>query len=191
MISIQLIERFKRMPELHTERLTLTKMKVSHSADMYEYASDPAVTKYLLWSPHDDPSYTKRYLKQIQASYKNGSFYDWALILRATGKMIGTCGYISFDTANNSTEVGYVINPAYWGNGYAAEALREVIRFGFVDLRMNRIQARFIKGNDSSLRVMEKAGMTFEGFLRESMYIKDGYKDIGYASITYSEFTSK
>ena len=190
MNSLQLSEIFKRMPELHTERLRLKKLKVSYYSDMFEYASNPVVTKYLLWSPHDSPDYTKRFLKQIQSAYKNGTYYEWAVTLKKTGKMIGTCGFIRFDTDNNSTEVGYVMNPMYWGNGYAPEALREVIRYGFVDLRLNRIQARFIKGNESSLRVMEKAGMTFEGYLRESMFIKDGFKDIGYAAITYSDFIS-
>ena len=177
------------MPDLTTERLKLTKMSVAHAADMFEYASDPLVTKYLLWAPHETREQTKQYLRQIQTSYHNGSFYDWAIILRDSRKMVGTCGFVKFDVPNNLTEVGYVINPNYWGMGIAAEALTAVIGFGFNDLRLTRIQGRFIRGNEASLRVMEKVGMRFEGYLRESMFIKDGYKDIGYAAITYADYT--
>ena len=188
MNSFAISERCKRIPDLSTDRLILTKMKMSHADDMFEYASDPRVTRYLLWAPHEDREDTKRYLRQTQTNYKNGNFYDWALVLKHSRKMIGTCGFVGFDTNNNSTEVGYVINYDYWGNGYAAEALREVIKFGFIELRLNRIQARFIRGNESSLRVMEKAGMRFEGYARQSMYIKDGYKDIGCAAVVYYDF---
>ena len=69
---------FSAIPELRTDRLVLRRMTVSDCYDMYEYASNPAVTRYLTWSPHPDVEYTKDYLRYIADHYKLGDFYDWA-----------------------------------------------------------------------------------------------------------------
>ena len=102
--------------------------------------------------------------------------------------MIGTCGFTSFDFRNNSAEVGYVLNRSYWGKGIAPEALDAVIAFGFDELILRRIEAKFIIGNDNSRRVMEKCGMQFEGVLRSSMMVKHEYRDIGICSILSDEY---
>ncbi|MBE6613159.1 MAG: GNAT family N-acetyltransferase, partial [Ruminococcaceae bacterium] len=107
---------------------------------------------------------------------------------RAAHKMIGTCGFTTLDFANNAAEVGYVLNPAYWGMGIAPEAVRRVIDFGFRELNVHRIEAKYMVENARSRRVMEKVGMTFEGVKRASMYIKGEYRDIGYCAILADEF---
>ncbi len=179
---------FRYPPELHTPRLILRKMEKSDAADMYEYACDETVTKYLLWEPHVNERFTLRYLSYIQSRYRAGEFYDWAIIEKSKNKMIGTCGFTSFDFPNNSAEVGYVLNPRFWHCGIAAEALFEVIRFGFNTLNLNRIEAKYMVDNVNSLRVMEKVGMTFEGISRKSMFVKGKYVSIGVCSILKSEF---
>jgi ribosomal-protein-alanine N-acetyltransferase len=85
-------------------------------------------------------------------------------------------------------EIVYVISPDYRGMGLVPEAVRAVLKFGFEKLLLHRIEARFIEGNTASLRVMEKVGMRFEGYQRESMLIKGSYKTIGYCSLLCSEY---
>ncbi len=179
---------FSDMPVLETERLLLRRMKVSDCYDMYEYASRSEVTRYLTWSPHPDMEYTKEYLQYISNHYKLGDFYDWAVILKSENKMIGTCGFTRFHTQHDCGEVGYVINPSYRGQGIAAEALCEVIRFGFSRLGLHRIEAKYIDGNVASRRVMEKVGMHFEGVRRGEMRIKGSYRDIGVCAVLREEF---
>ncbi len=179
---------FSRIPTLTTARLTLRRMKTSDWRDMYEYAHQEKVTKYLLWEPHKAPEQTQDYLRYLQAQYRAGDFYDWAVVLNDEKKMIGTCGFTSLDFVNNCAEVGYVLNPAYWGKGIAAEALRRVMDFGFMELNVHRIEAKYIVGNDNSRRVMEKCGMAFEGVRRSSMFIKGSYRDIGVCSIISDEY---
>ena len=110
-------EIFRNPPVLFTERLMLRKMERFDSEDMFEYASLPETTEYLLWSPHPDLNYTRKYLAFIGGQYKNCQFYDWAVCLRDGGKMIGTCGFTKLDAKNMCGEIGYVINPAYRGKG--------------------------------------------------------------------------
>lgn len=184
----EILSVFKDPPILVTERLLMRRLLKSDAEDMFEYASDPEVTRFLLWEPHISLRYTARYLSYLQGRYRSGEFYDWAVTDRYSGKMIGTCGFTSFDFPNNSAEVGYVLNPAFWHLGIAAEALCEILHFGFTILGLNRIEAKYILGNNDSRRVMEKVGMTFEGIARSSMFVKGRYASVGTCAILRSDY---
>ena len=179
---------FSNIPALDTKRLILRRMLRSDAADMYEYACLPEVTRYLTWRPHPDYRYTCRYLEYLDKKYNEGAFYDWAIVYKENLKMIGTCGFTRIDFENNWAEVGYVLNPNYWGMGIAAEALSRVIKFGFLTLNLHRIESRYMIGNDRSRRVMEKCNMTYEGTFRDAMYIFGEYKTIGVYSILSSDY---
>lgn len=183
---------FSHMPVLGTGRLLLREMRVGDSYDMFEYACRSDVTRYLTWEPHPNREYTRDYLEFISRKYRSGEFFDWALIWCADGeaemKMIGTCGFTSFDFRNNSAEIGYVINPEYRGRGIAPEAARRVLQYGFDELGLHRIEARYIIGNDASRRVMEKLGMKWEGVKRGSLYLRGEYLDVGVCSVINGEF---
>lgn len=181
-------EVFSAMPTLTTARLILRPMRVGDCYDMFEYASRRDVTEFLTWSPHRDVEYTKTYLSYIANHYKLGDFYDWALELKSEGKMIGTCGFTRFAFSHDSAELGYVVNPVYRGNGLAPEALCAVMRFGFDELGLNRLESKFIVGNDASRRVMEKVGMQFEGIMRGGMRIKGHYRDVGTCAALRNEW---
>lgn len=185
------IKLFKKIPVLESERLILRRLKVSDYSDMYEYSKNKDVTRYLLWREHPDVRYTRDYINYLQSQYRAGNFYDWALIHKESGKMIGTCGFARLDFDNNSAEVGYVVNPDYWRKGYATEAVKKVIDFGFRNLNLHRIEARYIVGNEVSRRVMEKCGMTFEGVHRSSLFVKDRYVSVGYCAITGDEYIER
>ena len=179
---------FSNSPTLSTERLVLRGMRNYDAEDMYEYASRAEVTKFLLWTEHKSLAYTKEYLKYIESRYAVGDFYDWAVTLKESGKMIGTCGFAKIDTVNNSAELGYVLSPDYHRKGIAAEAAETVIRFGFETLGLHRIEARFMEGNTPSLRVMEKLGMTFEGYEKESVFVKGSYRTVGKCALISKKF---
>ena len=181
-------ETFAAPPVLYTERLMLCRITEDFAADMYEYSSDPEVTKYLTWSPHSSLKETERYLKVLSRKYDDGSFNDWGMVLKENGKFVGTCGYTSFDPAENTAELGYVLAKPYWGRGLAPEAVREVMRFGFERFHLDGYTAKFMEGNDASGRVMQKCGMKFEGLYRHSMYIKGEFKNIVVYRITREQF---
>lgn len=184
----KIYEIFSNIPTLHTERLSLRALHPIDAEDMFDYASREDVTRYLLWSAHKSEAHTRDYIRYIQSRYQLGDFYDWAIIDHESRRMIGTCGFARIDTENDSAEIGYVLNPDFQGRGYATEASARVIEFGFSTLGLNRIAARFMQGNNASLRVMEKLGMTFEGYHRDAIYAKGEYKTIGYCAITRQDY---
>ncbi len=185
------LKMFKKIPTIETDRLILRKLKVADYADMYEYSRLDRVTEFLLWNSHPDARYTRDYLSYIQSQYRVGEFYDWAVIHKETNKMIGTCGFAKLDFENNSAEIGYVLNPDFWRCGYATEAVKKIIDFGFHVLNLHRIEARYIVGNEVSRSVMEKCGMVFEGIHRSSLFVKDKYVSVGFCAITGAEYISK
>ncbi len=178
---------FRNPPILKTERLVLRKMEKGDYKDMFEYASIESLTKYLTWEPHPDKTYTLRYLSYVQSKYRAGEFYDWAVTYN--GKMIGTCGFTTLSDEHRKGEIGYVIAPDYQNMGIATEAVKKVLEFGFNTLGLHRIEAHYMEGNSASRHVMEKAGMHYEGTLRESMFVKGRYVSVGICSILRSEFS--
>ena len=184
----KLVKIFSAIPVIETERLILRAMSARDSADMFDYSSRGELTKYLLWSPHNTVSYTREYLSYVEKRYKVGDFYDWAVVEKESGRMIGTCGFTSIDLSNRRGEIGYVLSPDFHRRGYAPEAARAVIEFGFTKLDLNRIEARFMEGNEPSRRVAEKLGMTFEGYARDAIFVKGAYRTVGTCAILRREF---
>ncbi len=181
---------FSNIPTLKTERLTLRQMHPIDAEDMYDYASREDATEFLLWSPHRSLAYTKDYLRYIQGRYALGDFFDWAVIDRESRRMIGTCGFTKIDIPNRSAEIGYVINPGFGGNGFATEAARCILNFAFCELGLHRVEARFMEGNEASRRVMEKLGMSFEGYHKDAIFVKGRYRTVGYCAITADNYNN-
>jgi len=182
---------FSKIPVLETERLVLRELKKSDVSDVYEYSANPKTSEYLLWEVHRSPEYTKEFVDYVISKYKSGEYNDWALVYKHDNKMIGTCGFTKIDQENNVAEIGYVINPNYWNMGIATEAAEAVIEFAFNKMAMNRVEAKFMYGNDASLSVMKKLGMKFEGYHRDMLLVKGKYRTIGYAAILRSEYEKR
>ena len=179
---------FKGSPELCSERLIYKRILPEKAADMYEYSKLEEVTRYLLWSEHTSLVQTEKYVKLLQKKYDNGSFWDFGLTYRENGRFIGTCGITSYDEAENSIEIGYVLAPDYWGKGIGTEAAKTVMRYCFENFGVDKICGKFMDGNDGSKGVMQKLGMTLEGIYRHSMYVKGSYKTIHVYEITRERF---
>ena len=184
----EILKIFKNPPILECDRIILRKMDRSFADDMFEYASNPAVTKYLTWDVHPNRRFSYNYLGYVNSPHRTGEFFDWAITMRDSGKMIGTCGFTRFNFSSYSAEIGFVLNPKYWGYSIAPEASRRVIRFGFDTLELHRIEARYMENNIQSRRVMEKSGMTFEGIYRDMMLVRGQFVSVGVCSILRSEF---
>jgi [ribosomal protein S5]-alanine N-acetyltransferase len=180
---------FADLPELETERLLLRKMRLDDAEAMFAYASDPEVTRYVLWDTHRSIEDSESFLRSATEGYERGDFGGWGIVLKDDGAFVGTCGVdAGYAPEHARAELGYVLSREHWGKGLMPEAVRAVIAFGFEKLSLNRVEARCIAENTASARVMEKAGMTYEGTLREREFIKGAYRDIKLYSILRREY---
>lgn len=176
------------LPRIETRRLLLRPMERGDADDMFDYARRQDTSRYLLWSPHPSIGYTRSYLAMIGRFYRKGQFFDWAIVEKASGRMIGTCGFTRLAEAHQMGEIGYVLNPDYHKKGYATEAVSAVIDYGFEVLELHRIEGRYMVENTPSRRVMERCGMLFEGIQRGAMLVKGSYRDIGICALLKEDY---
>lgn len=169
---------FARLPILQTDRLILRKLTMRDASDMYRYCQDREVARHVLWEAHTSIWETRAYLRYILYQYRNGEPGSWGIVLRDTGRVIGTIGYMSYSPDNATVEVGYSLAREQWGKGLMTEALRAVIDESFRTLKLHRIEAMHFTDNPASGRVMEKCGMTHEGHLRERICCKGQFRDV-------------
>ena len=101
--------------------------------------------------------------------------YQLALTLKDSGQLIGNIGIRKENSSDHQAELGYEINPKFWGQGYASEAALAMRNFGFKKLGLHRIWAHCLEENIASRRVLEKVGMRLEGTLRDDEFFKERY----------------
>lgn len=176
------------LPTLETERLILRKVTLEDLEDMYHYGSNEEVSRYATWESHKTLSDTREFIEFILTRYKNKEIAPWGIEYKENGKFIGTIDFVSWQLKHNISEIGYVISQDYWKKGITTEAANEVIKFGFNEMNLVRIQARCVVENISSARVMEKAGMSFEGIIRKGILMKGKHRDLKIYSILNEEF---
>ena len=171
------------MPELTTDRLLLRKITMKDAPDIFDYSRDPEVARYVLWSAQKNLREAKEFCRYEQHRYRADEPSSWGIILRATGRLMGTIGYMQYDEDNATVEVGYSLARSLWGQGLMTEALGRVIGYTFETMDVNRIEAQHELKNPASGRVMEKCGMKREGILRQRLYNKGTYRDVALYAI--------
>ncbi len=187
-LTMVLPEDFRfQIPRLETERLVLRQMTFDDAAAVFAYASDPEVASLTTWESHATIDDSREFLERVMSWYADGFGGPWGIVLKADDRLIGTCG-LAITPQHVRAELGYAIGRPWWGQGLMTEAVLEVIRFGFEELGLNRIEARCVPPNIGSARVMEKAGMTYEGTIREQVYVKGSFDDLKMYSILRREW---
>jgi RimJ/RimL family protein N-acetyltransferase len=157
-------------PTLTTDRLLLRPFQEDDFAAVHAYASDPEVCRYMSWGPNDEAE-TRAHLvtKAALAREATPSDYVWAVTLRESEVLIGSCDLHPTAVRTYKAELGYCYRRDSWGQGYATEAAAAMVDFGFRGLGLHRISAGFFAPNVASGRVIEKLGMQYEGRLREAV----------------------
>ena len=140
---------------------------------VHEYASDPEVVRYMDWGPNAEKE-TRDFIRRAMASYEKDPRreYQFAVTLEKENRLIGSCGLCVSNPDHQEAWIGYCFNRHSWGKGYATEAARRLVAFGFDELKLHRIFATCDPQNKGSVRVLEKAGMRREGLLHEHKRVK-------------------
>jgi RimJ/RimL family protein N-acetyltransferase len=174
------------MTELVTERLLLRDFQWSDQEAVHAFAGNPAVTLFMDWGPNDVHD-TRAFLTTAvaQSSHRQRTEFWFATVLE--GQVIGSVSVQVTNRRHRQGELGYVFDPAFWSQGYATEASRALLRFGFGRLELHRIAATCHPDNRGSIRVLEKTGMHLEGRMRDHKLIRGAWRDsLLYAAINQS-----
>jgi ribosomal-protein-alanine N-acetyltransferase len=155
------------MPEIETARLLLRMFNQDDLEDLSRIYADADVMRYLSGHPLTRDE-TAGWLKYFMTGWEQYGFGWWAVVLKESGELIGHCG-LQFIHVTPEIEVTYGLARAYWKKGMASEAGRACLRYGFEQLKLDRIYALADPGNTGSHRVMERIGMTYD----KTEYYKD------------------
>jgi RimJ/RimL family protein N-acetyltransferase len=172
---------------LETRRLILRDYTLDDWPAVNAYTSDPRVVQYMSFGP-TTPEQTREHLQWsiAAAAEQPRSLYELAVVLRAEQRLIGTATLQVDSRERRQAHFSYLFHRDYWGQGYATEAMRRLIHFGFTELHLHRVADNCNARNLASARVMEKLGMRREGHLRETIW-KNGrwYDEYLYAILAH------
>ncbi|NLO85184.1 MAG: GNAT family N-acetyltransferase [Clostridiales bacterium] len=174
------------VPVLQTERLVLRSFDENDAVDVYAYAHSNQVGPMAGWAPHASIEDSR---KTIRMFIDGGEV--WAMVEKKSGRVIGSIG-LHKDTVRSiggAKELGYALGETHWGQGYAAEASQEVLRYGFEELAAPIIGVSHFPTNGQSKRVIEKLGFSYEGTIRHAQQLPDdSITDIVCYSLLKSEY---
>lgn len=146
---------------IETQRLFLRRWTEADAEDLFKYASDVDVGPIAGWPPHQS---VEESLSVIQHVFNAKEVY--ALCLKEDGKAIGAIelklnGHSDLTKCDDECELGYWLGKAFWGQGLMPEAVKEVLRYAFENLGMQKVWCGYYEGNNKSKRVQEKCGFVF------------------------------
>lgn len=177
------------METLTTDRLILRKWKETDSKDLYEYAQSELVGPNAGWPPHKSEEESK---KIIEMFINNDDTY--AIILKSDNKVVGSIGLHNIKPDDSlddlkQKEIGYVLNPKYWGKGIVPEAVNFLIKYGFDKLNLDLIWCGYFDFNAKSKRVNEKCAFKYRFTQKRKLNLLDNKEvTVIYTSILRSEY---
>jgi RimJ/RimL family protein N-acetyltransferase len=168
--------------------ILLREFKFDDWKDVHEYLSQDIVCVYQPWEPINEDK-TKAYVNSIVKWVKEEprTRFVFAVVIQESNKVIGQGEINVRDIENRNGEISYIINPQYWGKGYATEVASGLVNYAFTELNLHRIYATCDPRNVASSRVLEKVGMKCEGRMRDVLQIRDGWRDSMLYSILENE----
>lgn len=152
------------LPErFETERLVLQRLRYEDEPEIfYTYASKTESTRYMSWPTHQSLKDTREFLKYAVNGWRAGVDFSWAVRLKSSNRLIGSCGVIN---DNGKIQFGYVLGPNYWGQGYATEVCRKLLAMLKTIPEVYRINTFVDIDNVASSRVLQKCGLEEEAVL--------------------------
>jgi ribosomal-protein-alanine N-acetyltransferase len=176
---------------LDTARLRLRSLGPSDAQFILGHFSDPQVCRYLMDAePFQKLEEAQRLISYFM-DFQRTRAYRWGIRQAQSDQPIGTIGYLHWDGRNNSAEIGFDLDPGYWGRGFMREALVAVIDAGLRHLGLNRLWAVVHPDNRRCLASLAGLGFVTEGVARELFYFRGQYYDHACLSLLKSDWLAR
>ena len=179
-------------PEIESKRLLLSTIQFSDRESIFRLFSDESVVEYYDLPALERVQQADDLIQLFQSRYESSSGIRWAIRLKVTGDLIGTCGFNSWSPKMQNAVIGYDLMPKFWGKGYAVEAVAEILCAAFEGQlacgSLNRVQADTVPGNNASEAVLRRLGFVEEGLRREAGFWQGRFHDLKCFGLLKREF---
>ena len=177
---------------IETERLVLRRFTYRDDLAMLRHwVADEQVQHLYLEPVYGTREAVKGLLDKYIGGYETPNYYRWAITLKGQDECIGQIAYFLVDEKNHLAEMEYCVGTAFQRRGIVTEAAKAVVRFGFEQIGLHRVQISHLPSNAASRKVMEACGCRYEGTLRDFFCLDGTYVDRCYYSILKSEFEAE
>jgi ribosomal-protein-alanine N-acetyltransferase len=172
------MQRAKSGIQLVSDRLVLREFVVTDEDAVHSFAADPLVTRFTDWGPNSVED-TRAFLAEATAQATNPERTEFTLaaVHASSGRLIGSVAIGITSVQHQRGEFGFVFHRDFWSQGYATEAAELLLRFGFDRLQLRRISATCHPDNRASARVLQKAGLQYEGRMRSHLFVRGAWRD--------------
>ncbi len=174
---------------METERVLIRPYNDADAEGVFKVVSQREIYLTTINIPHPYPRENVNFwIDFTRKNMKYGLGYEFGIFDKLSADYIGNIGIVNISKQNNHGEMTYFIDSAKWQQGYATEAVWQLLDFGFNQLELERVAGRCIRTNTASSRVMEKCGFIWEGTARHEV-VKEGiYKDVNRYAILAGDY---
>lgn len=180
---------FSAFPTLTTERLILREVGPADAADVFVFRSDYEV-QYYNGAPMKQVTEAVALIDWLSEKFKAQEMICWGITLREENRVVGLCSFYNISAHQRSVSIGYDLARTHWRRGIATEAVDAIIRFGFMQMNLHRIEVSTCMDDLPSVRLVERLGFQREGIRREATLEDDGlFHGIGIFGLLRREYT--
>jgi len=173
---------FKSFPELESERLLFRKITTDDAKDLFALRTNDDVLRFMDVIRFNSIEDASNMIINLEESFKKESGINWSIIEKQSNNFIGYFGFWRIIPEHCRAEIGYALDPEYWGGGYMYETINRMVRFGFKEMNLHSIEANVNPLNGRSKKTLERTGFKKEAHFRENYLFNGNFLD----SVIYS-----
>ncbi|MBI2834416.1 MAG: GNAT family N-acetyltransferase [Acidobacteria bacterium] len=179
------------LPVLVGRRVLLREPEETDAEALFQHASDPEVTRFLAFDPPSTIDETLHFIVRCHEHRRQDHEHLFVIADVARDVALGITGLRHIDRELSTAQIGTWLARSWWGSGVNEEAKELILDYAFTTLKLHRIEARIVEGNDRSERAFERLGATCEGRLRESFAKHGEFLDSHLYAILAGEWQSR
>jgi ribosomal-protein-alanine N-acetyltransferase len=188
--DVSVTDIFSDPPVLRTERLVLRQITESDGEGLFGIFADEQVTEFYAWDRFTDVAQGHELASRTAGQFRQREAIRWGLVLPGAPRIIGTCGYTRWSGQNRFALLGYDLARDYWHRGLMSEAVRAVLRFGFEQMALHRVEATVVTGNTASAALLGRVGFQCEGVLRGRFLKRGTFWDVQMFGLTRADWAA-
>lgn len=168
---------FESFPTIKTKRLVLREILASDAETLFVLRAHPDVVRFLDRENDKDVHEVRHLIESMNRLLADGAGVHWGIAREGKDELIGVLSFWRIDKVNHRAEIGYILHPSAWGQGYMTEAISAALDYGFTHLKLHGVEANTSVANEASKALLLKCGFVLEAHFRENWHFNGAFLD--------------